>query len=1186
MAEGGDMAVDAGRFDLRDRLGAGAVGEVFRVHDRERECDVALKTVRAPSGRELYRFKREFRALADLAHPNLVQLHELYVVDDQWMFTMELVDGTPLLDRVRPGDVLDLDRLRDALYQLADGLIALHGAGKLHRDLKPANVLVEPGGRVVIVDFGLVANLDTADIEHTHERAAVGTPTYMSPEQAADAPLTPASDWYAVGAMLHVALTGRPPFTGDVGEVLAAKQAGPPPPVATLAPAAPAALATLCDRLLAPDPARRAGGDDVMAALGRSPSAATRRVIEQASRGPFVGRAAELQTLRRALDASRDRCVAIVLTGAAGAGKSALARAFLDEVRADAGMVALIGRCYEREAMPFKALDAVVDALATWLVGHGRRDLGRLTPRHVAELIRVFPVLRRVWPSLPGGAVADPATTRRRAGAALRDLLLGVALTRPLVVFIDDLQWSDADSLAVLARLIHGAPAPRLLLLGTLGPGGDTAVLATLRDGDTPVTELPVPGLADAEVRELWHALGAGAPDPDALRDVGGNPLLHAELARARAAGAAVATVDEAIAARLARVDDDARALARVVALAGWPIPLTVAGHAAAVGDLGAAVGALRVDHLVRVTGGDHPRLEPPNDRVRAVIAAQLDEPATRRAHAAIARALAAEDDADQELLVGHWLDAGDPRRAATHAAVAARAAEVRLAFHRAAELYALALVRDDLPADERAPLTIRLAHALAAAGRFDDAAHHFRAAAALVHGRDRFPLERLALEQTLRAGHLDRGLDDAQRLLGAVGCSLPATPRRAALRLLRERARLRVRGLEVDSHAAPPDEHTLGRLDALWSVCSAVQFLDPLRVAGLQSLYVREALDAGDPRHVAIALALQAIGLGAEGLKARTRARVLLGRAEELARDAGLADVAGLVEFANGMSLMLAGRFRDAHDAMVRADRALSPVAATMRLHLDLARNYRVAALWYLGRLRELGRLAEELRATAAERHDAFALVLHRGWHGNAAWLVADRPDEARRLVRLAAPAEPGGGAYTLRHYLDARSRALIDLYEGRAADAHAGLEAAWPTIDRLRLTRITHLDVEVSFLRGCAALGAGGPHHVRLAEQMARRIEKAPTALAPPLASQLLAALALHRGELDDAAELLERTIAVADDAGLEAHAASARLRLGELTGGDEGAAHVAEALAWFAAEGVVAPRRLAALLSPAWR
>ncbi|MCA9680340.1 MAG: serine/threonine protein kinase, partial [Myxococcales bacterium] len=241
MAEGGDMAVDAGRFDLRDRLGAGAVGEVFRVHDRERECDVALKTVRAPSGRELYRFKREFRALADLAHPNLVQLHELYVVDDQWMFTMELVDGTPLLDRVRPGDVLDLDRLRDALYQLADGLIALHGAGKLHRDLKPANVLVEPGGRVVIVDFGLVANLDTADIEHTHERAAVGTPTYMSPEQAADAPLTPASDWYAVGAMLHVALTGRPPFTGDVGEVLAAKQAGPPPPVATLAPAAPAA---------------------------------------------------------------------------------------------------------------------------------------------------------------------------------------------------------------------------------------------------------------------------------------------------------------------------------------------------------------------------------------------------------------------------------------------------------------------------------------------------------------------------------------------------------------------------------------------------------------------------------------------------------------------------------------------------------------------------------------------------------------------------------------------------------------------------------------------------------------------------------------------------------------------------------------------------------------------------------
>jgi len=152
---------------------------VYRVLDRVRGREVALKTLTATSARDLYRFKREFRALCDLAHPNLCTLHELYTINGDWFLTMELVPGVSFIDWVRPSSTSDrpgarrasrgrtviaaapvrLDRLTDALAQLCDGVLALHLAGKLHRDLKPSNVLVEPGGRVVLLDFGLVAEL-------------------------------------------------------------------------------------------------------------------------------------------------------------------------------------------------------------------------------------------------------------------------------------------------------------------------------------------------------------------------------------------------------------------------------------------------------------------------------------------------------------------------------------------------------------------------------------------------------------------------------------------------------------------------------------------------------------------------------------------------------------------------------------------------------------------------------------------------------------------------------------------------------------------------------------------------------------------------------------------------------------------------------------------------------------------
>src|SRR5262245_41764360 len=236
------------------------MGVVYEAADRERAAPVALKTIRRVTPEGIARFKREFRALVDIAHPNLVALYELVAEDEALFFTMELVSGRPFSAWVRSGDgadsstgaagdggaadggfrsatdataqlpvgparrraaaavdgrppagACDLPRLRDALRQLAEGVAALHAAGMLHRDLKPSNVLVCDSGRVVILDFGLVSDIDHEALGRADERALVGTAAFMSPEQGSLTVLGPPSDWYSVGVMLYQSLTGRLP---------------------------------------------------------------------------------------------------------------------------------------------------------------------------------------------------------------------------------------------------------------------------------------------------------------------------------------------------------------------------------------------------------------------------------------------------------------------------------------------------------------------------------------------------------------------------------------------------------------------------------------------------------------------------------------------------------------------------------------------------------------------------------------------------------------------------------------------------------------------------------------------------------------------------------------------------------------------------------------------------------------
>jgi serine/threonine protein kinase len=1198
------------RFELRRQLGSGGFGVVYEAYDRHHKRLVALKVLRSSIPAFVYRFKREFRALVDIRHPNLIELYELIQDGSFWFFSMELIHGIDVLRYVEPGQPLrrglgpacDLGRLRTVALQLADGLLALHGAGILHRDIKPGNVIVSRDGHVRILDFGLVRE---AELSNPHSVMFAGTPDYMAPEQAAQLPVGPPSDWYSFGVVLFQALVGSFPnqLGSDYGISRCVQRSVFPPEV-------PDDLATLCCDLLRPDPTTRPSGPEIFRRLGgRSRSPLTIRSIAppEIDDNSVIGRDSYLLRLHDLLELTKQgRPVIVNLHGKSGIGKSTLLKAFQRRIaRDDSAVICLTGRCHESETVPYKALDDLIDHLSHYLKALSDADAEALTPRDVHCLVRVFPVLGQAGivtrVRYKATEISDAQELRQRAFASLQDLLSRLADRRIVVLVIDDLQWGDLDSAAFLNQMLRAASPPSLLLIACYRTEDAatspflqswSAFLATM---EVDQYALELEKLAPHESTTLISYLLAGIVDVDEryadaiARESGGSPFLIEQIAQYFKLGQAKQTpvirMSHVIESRLATLPGEALALLQTIAIAGQPLACSVANTAADLdasdqGHLAILVNARLV--RMRETGGPR-EVEVYHDQIRQAIAGAIPPQTRQLRHLKLAQTLESDSATDPAVLASHFQLAGEKQIAIRHTLAAAEYAVRALAFERAIRFYETALDGDiTWGPEETVTLQRKLADTLVYAGHGARAAHVYLSASSICRNSEALRLKLLAAEQWLRSGHFNEGIDLLRAVARNLDIWLPTKSWQTLLSLLIHRLRIALSGLRFRERR--PEEipaSQLIALDVYWSLAIGLTFLDTIQALDFQSRHLLLARRTGDRDRFSMALSVAAGHYATSRRRSTQKLDELLRRAEEFSIDSHHPEAPGLVAVMRAGSAALTGTFRDAWNLSTRADQILRERCTGVAW--DRATNIQIAfsSAYHLGEWsRILDYPADVLTLvrdanTNGDLHAMCALLPGVG----AISLATDRPHILEGVVDDISSKLPAG-RFILPTFFLLEAQVVAALYKAQTVRALQLVELTWPELSASQLLRLQYVRIMAFHLRARAIIASAAASHddVRHAQRLAHRyvqtIERERTLWGDALALAARAGSASLDGDQRVTCDLLARAETAARAADMSHVVAACQQYQGSLLGGTKGRQLVGAAAGWAKSERVQKP------------
>lgn len=510
------------------QVGKGGMALVVLAEDPDGD-PVALKILKATRFKTgLPRFRREFRALVKVRHPNVIAVESYGDIHGHPYIAMEYVEGTDLHQTIRSFRDLLPDvrwqRVEQILADMSEGLKHIHARGLIHRDLKPSNVLIDTDGRCHITDFGIVKLIDV-DIEKQASTTLVGTWAYASPEQISGRDLDHRSDLYSLGVILYAMLTGRRPFSAkDISGYLALHQNKAPRPPSQLYAAVPQHLEQICMRLLAKAPRDRyQSADSILAALGHG--RATSSPTQSLSTGwqpPMVGRQPLTDPIEKAIGAlTRRQGGALLLHGGEGTGKSRL----LNYAERYARRLDI-----PTDRLRINANEGVLDA-ALRLAEYHDRELGGSAPPNLHAAINA---LRHGTPG--------EQDLRYKLFDALRDTLDVLLTNHPRLLLIDNLHLASKPILTMIGYLSRSLSvrSKGLLLLAATRDDVESAAMRWIRSEEELgflATDLQVSPLVEADVADLVTLLLGRTAGTEALArrlwtETEGNPLFVAEFIR------------------------------------------------------------------------------------------------------------------------------------------------------------------------------------------------------------------------------------------------------------------------------------------------------------------------------------------------------------------------------------------------------------------------------------------------------------------------------------------------------------------------------------------------------------------------------------------------------------------------------------------------------------------------------
>jgi hypothetical protein len=1036
----------------------------------------------------------------------------------------------------------------------------------------------------------------------------------MAPEQMTDLPVTPAADFYAVGTLIYVALTGKLPFDGTVLQVMSAKASRDPLPPSKLASDVPQDWDHMCRRLLDRRPEARPGASDLLSWLAADPGPF---FVTQRKPRTLVGRD---DMLARMFQACKRAPAVIEVTGPSGYGKSALLQTFANGLSdLYPGSLVIRGRCYEHESVPFKALDALVDDLSRHMQRMGS-PVRSVLPHDVTALARLFPVLGRVE-AVAGmllsvaTTIPNPAELRRRAFVAFAELLERLANKHLLVLCIDDVHWGDADSTALFEQLYGRQPVPAFVLAVSHRSTTEGEFLRLLhhhlhtagsRVNVTSEFTGPLELAAATEIAaSLLERHGINAENPEALAaGCAGNPLLLEQLIASMERPSPVGldlrqtSVADIVLARVTHLSALAREFLQMLACVGEPLPEGIALHLpqrtdddATAQPFSALIANLVSQKFVKLHDSRGVReLEICHDQIRAALINALPEEARRALHLRIAEALISAGYEDQGTIAVQLARGGDEHRAAVYSERAAELAETVLAFDRAAQFYgmALALGRGDgahVPA-----VYERLARAYASAGRGPDSARAYEEAARLADNRDRqIELWRRAAEEWIRGGNVRRGVSLLMSLGREFRVRQTDSTIAALFSIAASRTALRFRGLTYrERRESEVPRRDLAILDLHWALTAGLSIWNPVIGTAYQLRHLRLALRAGEPRRVGLAFATEAAYLCLRGESAYLRARSLLNQSLAIARRVGDPAILGTAQAMGGMCGWLTGRWDVARDYGLEGEQTLREHCAGVSWELSIARNAALGGLLWSGSWIDYRARLSEWTRDAEDRGDVNSLSVYRMNHSPIS-LAADNPSQAAadldEAERILADSWSGRG-FHVPHFFGVFGRCGVALYRGTAADELEQLKRRFRPLRRSLLPRIDVIGVLADYLEAMLVLTTAAempfrrPAMMRKATACAASLRHRRAIWSLGMAMLVEAGIEATWGHADLAAARWDDAERELSRSGMRLYAAAAQFCRGRASGDAE---VVQAASAIFSEQGIVSPAKFVKSLVP---